>query len=136
MNDKHKSLCLAQLEPLLKIADLTYVSLQQKATLEEDNLLESYDVERYSLDSLTDTVRALEKCELVICADTSVAHLAASMGIPTWILIPYAADWRWLLHRTDSPWYPSVKLFRQTVLNSWDEPILEITQSLLKMIYD
>ena len=100
--------------------------------IDEDKLLESYHVERPLLNSFTDTVRALERCELVICADTSVAHLAASMGIPTWILIPYVPDWRWLLNRNDSPWYPSVKLFRQNRLSSWDEPILEITQSLLK----
>jgi hypothetical protein len=136
LNDKCRSLSLAQLEPLLKIADFTYVSLQQKATTEEDNLLESYHMERPPLDSFTDTVRVLERCELVICVDTSVAHLAASMGIPTWILIQYVADWRWMVNRKDSPWYPSVKLFRQTVLNSWDEPVLEITQSLPKMIYD
>jgi hypothetical protein len=50
----------------------------------------------------------------VITVDTSVAHLAAALGRPTWILLPYAADWRWLLNRDDSPWYPTVRLFRQT----------------------
>jgi hypothetical protein len=129
-NDNYRSLCLAQLEPLFKIPGFTYVSLQQKVSKDQDKRLESYAVERPSLDSFTDTVRVLERCELVICVDTSVAHLAASMGIPTWILIPYIADWRWLIHRNDSPWYPSVTLFRQNRLNSWDEPILNITRSL------
>jgi ADP-heptose:LPS heptosyltransferase len=122
------------LEPLFKIPDFTYVSIQKKVSVDEANLLESYGVERPSLDSFTDTVRMLERCELVISVCTSVAHLAASMGIPTWILIPYIADWRWLIHRNDSPWYPSVKLFRQNRVNSWEEPILEITQSLLKKV--
>jgi hypothetical protein len=134
LNDKNRSLCLAKLEPLFKIPDFAYVSLQQKVSTDEAQLLQSYGVERPSLDSFTDTVRALEKCELVICADTSVAHLAASMGVPTWILLQYVADWRWLLHRSDSPWYPSVKLFRQNRLCSWEEPILEIMQSLLKKV--
>jgi hypothetical protein len=133
-SDKYRSLSLTQLEPLFKISGLVYVSLQQKVTTDEDKLLESYAVERPSLDSFTDTVRVMERCELVISVDTSMAHLAASMGIPTWILIQYVADWRWLIHRNDSPWYPSVTLFRQSPQNSWDEPILDLTQSLLKKV--
>ena len=61
---------------------------------------------------------------MVLSIDTSVAHLAGAMGKPTWVLLPHAPDWRWLLNRTDSPWYPSLKLYRQNAQRRW-EPLLE-----------
>jgi ADP-heptose:LPS heptosyltransferase len=57
--------------------------------------------------------------DLVISADTSVAHLAGALGRPTWILLPFAAEWRWLLGREDSPWYPTARLFRQPAIGDW-----------------
>jgi ADP-heptose:LPS heptosyltransferase len=62
--------------------------------------------------------------DLVISVDTSEAHLAGALGKPTWILLPYAPDWRWMLDRDDSPWYPSAKLYRQGNNRSWT-PVLE-----------
>lgn len=64
--------------------------------------------------------------DLVITIDTSVAHLAGAMGKPVWILLPYSADWRWLLDRTDSPWYPSARLFRQREIGNWAAHIEEV----------
>ena len=57
--------------------------------------------------------------DLVICVDTAVAHLAGALNRPTWLLLPYNADFRWLRERSDSPWYPSMRLFRQTARNDW-----------------
>jgi ADP-heptose:LPS heptosyltransferase len=68
---------------------------------------------------------------LIITVDTSVAHLAAAMGKPAWILLPYNADWRWLLDRDDSPWYPSVTLFRQNSPGDWTKVIQDVRRSLL-----
>jgi hypothetical protein len=130
LDDKWRSLDFDQLEPLLKIPGLTFVCAQKEMSLEDEKRLDAYGVQRPVLNSFADTIRVLEECELLICVDTSVAHLAASMGIPTWIFIAYSNDWRWLLDRTDSPWYPSVKLFRQSKLNSWDEPIQEVVSQL------
>ncbi len=129
--DNQRSLNIEQLEPLFHVKGFHYVCLQQKLTPEETSYLEAHQVEIFALHNWRDTVNLLETCERIICVDTSVAHLAASMGIPTWILLPYVPDWRWLLERSDTPWYPSVRLFRQTRLDSWDEPIQEIKNTLL-----
>jgi hypothetical protein len=78
-------------------------------------------------DRLTDfseTAALVTHMDLVVSVDTSVAHLAATLGRPTWILVQFAADWRWLRQRTDSPWYPAARLFRQTVPDDWS-PVLE-----------
>ena len=67
-----------------------------------------------------DTAAAMMSLDLMVCVDTSVAHLSASLGIPTWILIPaYSTDWRWQLQRIDTPWYPSASLFRQKKIGEW-----------------
>jgi len=71
--------------------------------------------------------------DLVISVDTSVAHLAASLGKPTFILIPYAPDWRWMLDRDDSPWYPTVKLYRQTTLGDWQPTLQALFKDLIEI---
>jgi ADP-heptose:LPS heptosyltransferase len=71
--------------------------------------------------------------DLVITVDTSVAHLAAALGRPTWILLPYVPDYRWLLDRDDSPWYPTVRLFRQTEIRDY-APVLDRVRTALLML--
>lgn len=78
----------------------------------------------------SDTAALLDLTDLVITIDTSVAHLAGAMGKPVWILLPYSGDWRWLLDRNDSPWYPSARLFRQRELGDWRNPIEEVKGEL------
>ena len=82
------------------------------------------------LKDFMDTAAVIENLDLVITVDTSVAHLAASMGKPTWILLPFSPDFRWLLDRNDSPWYLSAKLYRQTTLNNWDDVFARINADL------
>jgi ADP-heptose:LPS heptosyltransferase len=73
--------------------------------------------------------------DIVISVDTSVAHLAATLNKPTWVLLPFRPDWRWLLSRDDSPWYPSVTLYRQERKGDWSS-ILKLVQSkLLKLVH-
>ncbi|MFZ1548599.1 MAG: hypothetical protein WAT12_16140, partial [Candidatus Nitrotoga sp.] len=66
--------------------------------------------------------------------DTSVAHLAGAIGQPAWVLLPFAADWRWLLEREDSPWYPSLRLFRQRKIGNWEDVVARVRDALCKMI--
>jgi hypothetical protein len=77
-----------------------------------------------------DTMALLECLDLVITVDTSVGHLAAAMGKPVWILLATSPDWRWLLGRADSIWYPSVRLFRQTVPRQWSDVFARVAEAL------
>jgi tetratricopeptide (TPR) repeat protein len=83
-----------------------------------------------------DTMAIIETLDLTITVDTSVAHLAAAMGKPVWILLPYAPDWRWLLDRTDSPWYPTARLFRQSRPGDWGEVMANVAETLARMLPD
>ena len=70
--------------------------------------------------------------DLVISVDTSVAHLAGALGRPTWILLPFSADWRWMLEREDSPWYPTARLFRQPAPDDWTSVIASMRDELVR----
>jgi ADP-heptose:LPS heptosyltransferase len=77
-----------------------------------------------------DTMAVLECLDVLVTVDTSVGHLAGAMDRPAWIMLPRAPDWRWLLDRADSPWYRSVRLFRQSVSRQWSGPVGDITAAL------
>ncbi len=78
------------------------------------------------------TAKIVRSLDLVITVDTMMAHLAGSMAIPVWTLLPYQCDWRWMLERTSSPWYPTMRLFRQRTPDGWDEVLREVEQELLE----
>lgn len=82
------------------------------------------------LHDFSDTAALCSQMDLIISVDTSVAHLAAAIGCPTWILLPWVPDWRWLMNREDSPWYSSVRLFRQNALQDWQGPIEAVSAEL------
>jgi tetratricopeptide (TPR) repeat protein len=129
-----KNLELKQMANLFTIPGVHYVSVQKEVSPEESVLLSKYHIERPQINSFTDTVKILETCEHVISVDTSVMHLAASMNIPTSLLLPCIACWRWLCGRQDSPWYPSVTLFRQKKIGVWNDPIEEI-EKFMRNLY-
>jgi hypothetical protein len=83
-----------------------------------------------AFDDFYDTAVAIGKLDLVIAVDTSVAHLAGALGANTWLMLPFAPDWRWLLGRADSLWYPTMKLFRQPALGDWTTVISHISREL------
>ena len=77
-----------------------------------------------------DTAAMIEHLDLVISVDTAVAHLAGAMGKRVWLLLPWIPDWRWMLERTDSPWYPTIRLFRQANIGDWAEVLQRVAASL------
>jgi ADP-heptose:LPS heptosyltransferase len=78
----------------------------------------------------TDTAAAIENLDIVISVDTSVLHLAGAMGKPVWALLPFAPEWRWMLNREDSPWYPTMRLFRQKSWSQWDPVFQQVAEEL------
>jgi len=124
-NGNHRSLALRQLMAYLP-ANIEYVSLQPQVRESDQDVLEVSEIRHFGqqISDFADTAALCELVDIVLSIDTSVAHLAGAMGKPTWVLLPHAPDWRWLLERTDSPWYPSLKLFRQNAQRQW-EPLLE-----------
>lgn len=87
-----------------------------------------------AINDLYDMATVMTHLDLVISVDTAIAHLAGALGIPVWILIPTIPDWRWMQHRTDSPWYPKARLFRQRHLGDWRRVIKDVKQALLNTI--
>ncbi|HEY2411300.1 MAG TPA: tetratricopeptide repeat protein [Pirellulaceae bacterium] len=81
-----------------------------------------------------DTAAIMKNVDLLISADTSTAHLAGALGIPVWLALPHVHDWRWLLDRDDSPWYPTMRLFRQKTRGDWEEVFVEIKSALLERL--
>jgi len=77
-----------------------------------------------------ETAAVIENLDLVITVDSAVAHLAGAMGKPTWLLLPFSPDWRWQLKREDSPWYPTMRLFRQQEGGRWQEVLLRVKKAL------
>ena len=135
-NDHNRSVPLRTLSRLLDV-DATFVSLQKDARPDDAAALR----ERTDIIDLTEHLTdfnetaALVSClDLVITVDTSVAHLAAALGRPTWILLPYTPDYRWLLDRDDSPWYPTVRLFRQTATRDYGEVVDRVRSELLGLV--
>lgn len=132
-NDDHRSMPLAMLEPIFKVGGVRLVSLQKDVRDIDGPLLDTSPVlhDTPSLVSLKSTAGLIQNLDLVITVDTAVAHLAASIGKPTWILLPaHATDWRWMADRSESPWYPSVRLFRQAVIGDWSSVVDEVKRAL------
>jgi hypothetical protein len=131
-NDLNRSIGLARLAPLLA-ADADFVSLQQQVPARDREPMAALPNLRDlggELRDFTDTAALVENLDGVISVDTSVAHLAAAMGKACWVLLPWVADWRWMLEREDSPWYPSMRLFRQPAAGDWTEVIGRVRTAL------
>ena len=135
INDNNRSLTLKQLLPHLPDC-CEYVSLQKEVREVDLQVLEASGIRHYEqeLKDFTDTAALCELMDLVISVDTSVAHLAGAIGKTTWVLLPYAPDWRWLLDRDDSPWYESVKLYRQDESGTWDTLLRRVGGDLRELL--
>ncbi|MFN7594162.1 MAG: tetratricopeptide repeat protein, partial [bacterium] len=130
-NDANRSVALARLSPLFRSGDV-WVSLQKEVRASDQNTLHASGLCDLTaeLSDFADTAALIAALDLVITVDTSVAHLAAALGKPVWLMLPFAPDFRWLLDREDSPWYPKMRLFRQERPGDWDGVVGRIAAAL------
>jgi tetratricopeptide (TPR) repeat protein len=131
--DALRSIALAELLRHLP-PELEYVSIQREVRARDAAALAASALLDFSGEQ-TDFADAAALCEcvdLVISVDTSIAHLAGALGKPTWVLLPFSPDWRWLLGRNDSPWYPSMTLYRQDRYDDWSGPLARIASDLAR----
>jgi len=135
-NDHNRSFTLSTLLPYLP-SDYEYISLQKEVRdVDKEALSEHGNIKHFGnlLQDFTDTAALCSLMDIIICVDTSTAHLAAALGMPTWLLLPYQPDWRWLLDRDDSPWYPSMKIYRQVKIGDWSSVFENVKSNLLNTL--
>ncbi len=134
-NDYNRSIPLAIFERLFQVPGVRFVSLQQNLRPGEDSMLARCDHIDLTSDrkgsGLADTAALISRLDLVITVDTVIGHLAGALGRPFWVLLPHSAYWPWLRHRTDTPWYPTARLFRQPQPGDWTS-VLETVAGALK----
>jgi tetratricopeptide (TPR) repeat protein len=129
----HKSFPLRCFGPLSQAPNIRLVSLQvgpETQQLAQTNFSVTDLGSRFDPDSLEDLAGAMMSLDLIVTVDTGVAHLAGALGVPVWVALPFVACWRWLRDREDSPWYPTMRLFRQRKLNDWDDVFQRIAAAL------
>jgi uncharacterized protein (TIGR03032 family) len=135
-NDKNRSCQLADFLSLLRLPDIAFYSLQKgERTVELAELPTNIGLQDLSgsLNTYADTAQVIQQLDLVITVDTSVAHLAGALGKPVWTLLCYNPDWRWLLEREDTPWYPTMRLFRQSNPGDWKGVFKRVKQELQRL---
>ena len=130
-NDVNRSLSLQLLLSHLP-GECEYISLQQEVRPADQQALNQGVVAHYGdeLHDFSDTAALCAQLDVVLSVDTSVAHLASAMGLPTWLMLPFLPDWRWQLDRNDSPWYPTVRLFRQNESRTWQPVLVQMAADL------
>ena len=127
--DYVRSIAFGLLAPILQVPGIRFFSLQQGGDTGEAGAAGLIDW-MADCDDLTDTAALLDNLDLVISVDTAVAHLAGALGKRVWMLNRFATDWRWMLDRADSPWYPTMRIYRQSALNDWESPVRAVAADL------
>jgi hypothetical protein len=128
--------------PILKQRDFGFVSLQYGACGADLAAVQSETGVQILHDETVDPLKDLDSLaaqtaamDLVISIDNSTVHMAGALNVPVWVLLPFVPDWRWMLGRSDSPWYPSVELFRQPALGEW-APVIDTVAERLRRAFD
>jgi Flp pilus assembly protein TadD len=130
---RNRALPLRLLAPMLEMPGVRFVAIQKELREGDAEILRSLaQAENIGarLTDFSDTAAAISLLDLVITVDTSVAHLAGALGKPVWIMLQFAADWRWLLGREDNPWYPTARLFRQPAIGDWESVAAQVRSAL------
>jgi hypothetical protein len=136
--DPWRSIAPELLLPLIETSRVEFHSLQKSTPPPRTGGSDCAKIIDHSADlaDFADTAALVSHFDLIISIDTSVAHLAGALGKPVWVLLPYSPDWRWLLHRGDSPWYPTMRLFRQRTHGNWREVLERVSDSLGSLLAD
>jgi len=132
-NNHNRSIELSQVQPLFDTARPCLVSVQKGSTTATASNAGIFDADPW-LKDFTDTAGLIAELDLVVTVDTGIAHLAGAMGKPVWTMLPFTPDWRWMLGREDTPWYPTMRLFRQKIPKDWPEAIARVVAELRKYI--
>jgi hypothetical protein len=128
-NDRRRSIAVELLAPLGDVPGVTFVSIQPRSADAPVPPIPLLDLGR-ELRDFADTAALLSQLDLVITVDTSVAHLAGALGRPVWTMLAFAPDWRWMLGREDTPWYPTMRLFRQRSVGDWADVVARVRSAL------
>jgi Flp pilus assembly protein TadD len=134
VNDRHRSIPWPLVKSLLDVPGIAFHSLQADATATADASDRLVSLAPMMHD-FADTAALIRQLHLVITVDTAVAHLAGALGTPVWTLLPCAPDWRWMLNRDDSPWYPSMRLIRQSRPGDWSSVIARVCDDLRRILW-
>jgi hypothetical protein len=135
--DPTRSVPPALLDPLLETPGVRFSSLQGEPDRAQLGAMKAPVQDLYDPSgSILAAAQSLQKLDLLITVDTMMAHLAGALAIPCWTLLPFRADWRWLLNRSDSPWYPTMRLFRQKRQGDWGDVIAEVAAALASQVAD
>jgi ADP-heptose:LPS heptosyltransferase len=120
------------LQPLVEAGETTFFSLQVGSAAKDLGELAGGAVHDLApeIDDFTTTAAIIANLDLVISVDTAVAHLAGALGRPVWLLVPFVGEWRWLLDREDTPWYPTMRLFRQKAPGDWAGVVERVVEAL------
>lgn len=133
-----KSITPSHFEPLSKIKGITLYSLQKINGLESlkdlSFTIHEFDDFDKTYGRFMDTAAIMHNLDLILTVDTSIAHLAGALGVPVWVMLPFPADWRWLLNRDDTPWYPTMRLFRQDTSGDWDHVFDQVVIALQEIV--
>jgi Flp pilus assembly protein TadD len=137
--DRWRTVPLTQFAPLGRLEGIHLFSLQVGPGREEiDALAARFAVTdlggRIDTSSFADTAAVVKNLDLIVTVDTALAHLAGALAVPVWVALPFASDWRWMQHREDSPWYPTMRLFRKRQRGDWDEVFERIAEELGKLV--
>ena len=136
-NDRNRSVALALLEPLLALEGVSFLSVQRELRGNDaEALARRANVSHLGgeLADMAETAAVIALADLTISVDTSVVHLAGALGRPVWVMLPFAADWRWTLSGDNCPWYPQARLFRQPALGDWPSVIATLRAELARFI--
>lgn len=131
-NDRNRSIDLKLLEPLFKCEGVSFVSIQRDLRGDDASRLAQFGITDFGprLADMTDTAAVLALADLLVSVDTSVVHLAGAMGREAWVMLPFTPDWRWTLTNERSPWYPTMRLFRQRTPGDWPNVIATVRDAL------